>query len=86
MSSFRYDKEKVDLDVASSEAALLNEAIGSGRLDHDFVAYVLGTRSVCQLRATFDFYEVNYGNPIEQVGIVLLIVYTYCYMEFLVFN
>ncbi|XP_030465757.1 annexin D3 [Syzygium oleosum] len=66
VSSFRYDKEVVNMDVANSEAALLHEAIESKQLDQDSVLWVLGTRNIFQLRATFQCYEQNYGTPIDQ--------------------
>lgn len=55
------------MDVANSEAALLHEAIESKQLDQDSVLWVLGTRNIFQLRATFQCYERNYGTPIHQV-------------------
>lgn len=67
VSSFRYDKEVVDMDVANSEAALLHEAIEKKQLDHDSVLWVLGTRNIFQLRATFQCYKQNYGSPIDEV-------------------
>ncbi|XP_030532284.1 annexin D3 [Rhodamnia argentea] len=66
VSSFRYDKEVVDMDVANSEAALLREAIERKQLDQDSVLWVLGTRNIFQLRATFHCYKQNYGSPIDQ--------------------
>ncbi|KAI3425624.1 Annexin [Psidium guajava] len=66
VSSFRYDKEVVDMDVANSEAALLRETIERKQLDQDSVLWVLGTRNIFQLRATFQCYKQNYGSPIEQ--------------------
>ncbi|TXG55963.1 hypothetical protein EZV62_017276 [Acer yangbiense] len=66
VSSFRYDKEMVYMDVANSEAAKLHEAIKAKQLDHDQVVYILGTRNFHQLRETFRCYERNYGIPIKQ--------------------
>lgn len=66
-SSFRYDKEKVDAEVATIEAAMLREAIKKKQLDHDHVLYILGTRSIYQLRATFAAYKQSYGNTIDKV-------------------
>ncbi|KAF8043049.1 hypothetical protein BT93_A1403 [Corymbia citriodora subsp. variegata] len=66
VSSYRYDKEMVSMDVAHSEAALLHEAIERKQLDQDSVLWVLGTRNIFQLRATFQCYEQNYGSPIDQ--------------------
>lgn len=68
--SYRYDKEMVDLDVVKLEAAKLHEAISKKQLDHDDVVWILSTRNVFQLQATFEFYKQNYGNSIDQVWIV----------------
>ncbi|XP_034704736.1 annexin D3 [Vitis riparia] len=66
VSSYRYDKEMVDLNVAKLEAAKLHEAIKKKQLDHDDVVWILSTRNVFQLQATFEFYKQNYGNSIDQ--------------------
>ncbi|KAL5760312.1 hypothetical protein ACOSP7_018824 [Xanthoceras sorbifolium] len=66
VSSFRYDKEMVYLDVANLEATKLHEAIKAKQLDHDQVVYILATRNFHQLKATFRCYKRNYGNSIEQ--------------------
>ncbi|GKU91299.1 hypothetical protein SLEP1_g5195 [Rubroshorea leprosula] len=66
VSSFRYDKEVVDMDVAKLEADRLHEAIKTRQLDDDDVVYILSTRNVCQLRTTFECYKQKYGNPIDQ--------------------
>ncbi|KDP40509.1 hypothetical protein JCGZ_24508 [Jatropha curcas] len=66
VSSYRYDKELVDMNLANSEAAKLHEAIKGKQLDHDDIVFVLGTRNVYQLRATFKCYQENFGAPIEQ--------------------
>ncbi|XP_040991257.1 annexin D3 isoform X1 [Juglans microcarpa x Juglans regia] len=65
VSSYRYDKEVVDMSVARSEAATLHEAIKAKQLDCDQVAWILCTRNFFQLRATFDCYKLNHGNPID---------------------
>ncbi|KAJ4711505.1 Annexin [Melia azedarach] len=66
VSSFRYDKEVVDMGVANSEATRLHEAIKAKQLDHDQVVHILATRNFYQLRATFECYEEKYGNHIEK--------------------
>ncbi|KAG5402203.1 hypothetical protein IGI04_016810 [Brassica rapa subsp. trilocularis] len=53
-TSFRYDKDMADTEVATIEAGMLREAITAKQLDHDHVLYILGTRSIYQLRETFD--------------------------------
>ena len=70
VSSYRFDKEMVDLDVAKLEAAKLHEAINKKQLDHDDVVWILSTRNVYQLQATFEYYKQNYGNSIDQVWLV----------------
>ena len=66
-TSFRYDKEKVDKEVATIEAGMLHEAISKKQLDHDHVLYIIGTRSIYQLRATFVAYKQSYGNTLDKV-------------------
>lgn len=66
VSSYRYDREVVDMVVAKSEAATLHEAIRTKQLDCDSVVWILCTRNVFQLKATFDCYKQNYGKPIDQ--------------------
>lgn len=72
VSSYRYDKELVDNMIAKSEAATLHEAIKTKQLDHDQVVWILSTRNVFQLRATFDYYKLHYGKPIEEVYFLYL--------------
>ncbi|KAL5708336.1 Annexin D3 [Ranunculus cassubicifolius] len=66
VSSFRYDGEVVDGEIAETEAVSLREAIERKQLDHDDVVHILSTRNMFQLRATFQIYEQKYGNPIDQ--------------------
>ncbi|XP_010554472.1 PREDICTED: annexin D3 [Tarenaya hassleriana] len=66
VSSYRYDKEKVDAEVADTEVAMLHEAIENKRLDHDHVMHILGTRNFYQLRTTFDVYKQKFGNTIDK--------------------
>ncbi|KAK6938090.1 Annexin repeat [Dillenia turbinata] len=57
VSSYRHDKDWVDMNVAKLEALHLNEAIEGKQLDHDDVVRILSTKNIYQLRATFDFYK-----------------------------
>ncbi|KAJ9685465.1 hypothetical protein PVL29_017486 [Vitis rotundifolia] len=66
VSSYRYDRELVDLNVAKSDAAKLHEAIEMKQLDRDEVMWILSTRNFFQLRATFEHYKQNYQVPIYQ--------------------
>ncbi|KAJ4972053.1 hypothetical protein NE237_005152 [Protea cynaroides] len=66
VSSYRYERELVDTNLADSEAALLYDAIKKKYLDHDDVVWILSTRNVFQLKATFQCYKQKYGNSIDQ--------------------
>ncbi|KAH9774235.1 hypothetical protein WN944_020603 [Citrus x changshan-huyou] len=66
VSSFRYDKELLDIEAAASEANQLHEAIKAKQLDHDQVVHILATRNFFQLKATFERYEQMHGSPIDE--------------------
>ncbi|XP_021774430.1 annexin D3-like isoform X2 [Chenopodium quinoa] len=66
VSSYRYDKEVVDMNVAKLEAAHLHESIKKKELDHNHVVWILGTRNFFQLRATFACYKQEYSSTIDQ--------------------
>lgn len=68
VSSYRYDEEAVDLVTADSEASSLHEAIQTKKLDEDHVLWIICTRNVHQLRATFECYKKKYGNTIDKVS------------------
>ncbi|XP_023763373.2 annexin D3 [Lactuca sativa] len=61
VSSFRFDGAVVDLDVADDEASKLQEAVKLKQLDQDIVMWILSTRNVFQLKATFESYHKKYG-------------------------
>lgn len=67
VSSYRYDKVAVNLEVAKSEASKLHEAINNKKLDDDHVVWTLSTRNLFQLRETFACYNNLYGNTLKQV-------------------
>lgn len=67
VSSYRYDKEVVDSVVAILEADKMREAIETKHLDRDDFLWILSTRNVFQLKATFQYYKQKYGNSIYQV-------------------
>lgn len=67
VSSYRYNKELVDMNVAKSEAVKLHEAIEKRQLDHDDVVLILSTRNFFQLRATFRCYNQSFQVAIDQV-------------------
>lgn len=67
VSSFRYDKVAVNLEVAKEEASKLHEAINCKQLEDDHIIWILSTRNFFQLRETFACYNNLYGNTLEQV-------------------
>ncbi|KAL2979619.1 hypothetical protein AAZX31_13G182000 [Glycine max] len=66
VSSFRYDKVAVNLEVAKEEASKLHEAINCKQLEDDHIISILSTRNFFQLRETFACYNNLYGNTLEQ--------------------
>ncbi|KAE9620903.1 putative annexin [Lupinus albus] len=66
VSSYRYDKVTVNLEVAKSESTKLYEAINTKKLDDDHIIWILSTRNFFQLRETFASYKHLYGNTLEQ--------------------
>lgn len=66
VSSYRYDGEVVDSIIANLEAAKLREAIETKHLDLDDFLWILSTRNVFQLKATFEVYQQKYGNSMYQ--------------------
>ncbi|KAL4572638.1 hypothetical protein LXL04_019418 [Taraxacum kok-saghyz] len=66
VSSFRFDGAVVDLDVADDEASKLQETVALKQLDQDIVVWILSTRNVFQLKATFESYHKKYGNFLEE--------------------
>ncbi|XVF00300.1 hypothetical protein REPUB_Repub03eG0272900 [Reevesia pubescens] len=66
VTSYRYDKELVDMDVANLEADRLHEAIKTKEFVHDDVVYILSTRNFYQLTTTFECYKKKHGNPIDK--------------------
>ncbi|OIV98962.1 hypothetical protein TanjilG_29365 [Lupinus angustifolius] len=66
VSSYRYDKVTVNLEVAKWESTKLYEAINTKKLDDDHIIWILSTRNIFQLRETFASYKHLYGNTLEQ--------------------
>ncbi|KAL2326410.1 hypothetical protein Fmac_025468 [Flemingia macrophylla] len=66
VSSYRYDKVVVNVEVAKSEASKLHEAINNKQLDDDHIVWILSTRNLFQLRETFACYKNLYQNTLEQ--------------------
>lgn len=67
VSSYRYDKVAVSLEVAKSEAEKLHEAINNKQLDDDHIVWILSTRNLFQLRETFACYKQLYDKTFEEV-------------------
>lgn len=80
-TSFRFDKDMADTEVATIEAGMLREAITAKKLDHDHVLYILGTRSIYQLRATFVAYKQSYENTLDKVSLAFIYVTCICYLD-----
>ena len=68
MSSYRYDKQVVDVEVAKSEAARLRDLILTKQFDHHDLEVILSARNFFHLRATFDWYQQNFGKSIQEVS------------------
>uniref|UniRef100_A0A1D1XW22 Annexin n=1 Tax=Anthurium amnicola TaxID=1678845 RepID=A0A1D1XW22_9ARAE len=66
VTSYRYDGEHVDEELARSEAAQLRFAIATKRLDHEDILRILGTRNKSQLGVTFHHYRQQSGSSIDQ--------------------
>lgn len=66
VSSFRYNGELVDGNIADIEVTKLRDAIETKQLDHDDVVHILSTRNIYQLRATFQLYNQKYGNSVDK--------------------
>ncbi|XP_052193070.1 annexin D3-like [Diospyros lotus] len=66
VSSYRYNGNVVDSNIANSEATKLYEAIQSKHLDDDEFLWILGTRNFFQLKKTFECYQKKYRNSIYQ--------------------
>lgn len=73
VSSFRFDGAVVDLDVADDEASKLQEAVKLKQLDQDIVMWILSTRNVFQLKATFESYHKKYGILLHEVKCLLIL-------------
>lgn len=66
VSSYKYDGEDVDIEIAKAEATMLNEVIRKKQPHHEEVIRILGTRSKCHLKATFELYKQIRGKTIVE--------------------
>ncbi|KAI3781258.1 hypothetical protein L2E82_11267 [Cichorium intybus] len=57
VSSFRFDGAVVDLDVANHEASKLQEVVALKQIDQVIIVWILSTRNLFQLKATFQSYH-----------------------------
>ncbi|KAF9593928.1 hypothetical protein IFM89_026171 [Coptis chinensis] len=61
VGTYRYDGNEVNPNVASSEAKILQDAIGGKHFNHEEVIRIVSTRSKAQLNATFNRYKDVHG-------------------------
>ncbi|KAF6142889.1 hypothetical protein GIB67_022768 [Kingdonia uniflora] len=66
VSTFKYDGEEVNANLAISEASTLKEAIDGKAYNHEDIIRVLSTRSKAQLRATFNRYKDEHSTSITK--------------------
>nr|CAD1821950.1 unnamed protein product [Ananas comosus var. bracteatus] len=66
VSTYRYNGEEINANLAQSEAKILHEAITKGVFNHEEIIRILGTRSKAQLLATFNRYKDEYGSSITK--------------------
>ncbi|KAJ4772597.1 Annexin [Rhynchospora pubera] len=70
VSAYRYEGQKVDNDVAKSEAKALHNALktaGANKIiENDEVVRILSTRSKPHLKAVFKYYKELHGKYLEE--------------------
>ncbi|PKA67007.1 Annexin D3 [Apostasia shenzhenica] len=66
VSSYRYDGDHVDKQLAKSEAKKLFDAVRGKQPCHKDVVRILGTRSKAHLKFAFKYYKEEYGISIEE--------------------
>ena len=71
----------MDSTVANSEAANLHEAIVKRQLDRDDLVWIVSTRSFFHLRETFRCYEQKYGNSIDQVLLLTVVIISFIALQ-----
>ncbi|GAV62093.1 Annexin domain-containing protein, partial [Cephalotus follicularis] len=65
-STYRYDGEEIDEEMAHTEACMLRDAIGENGFNNDEMIRILSTRSKAQLVATFNRYRDIHGTSISK--------------------
>lgn len=72
VSAYRYEGQKVDNDVAKSEAKSIHSAIkgaGANKIsENDEVVRILTTRSKLHLKSVFKYYKEQFGKYLEEVS------------------
>lgn len=66
VSSYRYEGDEVNMNLAKSEAKILHEKISQKAYNHDDLIRVLATRSKAQINATLNHYKNEFGNDMNK--------------------
>ncbi|XP_047342140.1 annexin D3 [Impatiens glandulifera] len=66
VTSYRYDGQAVNTNIANVEAGQLYDFVKRKQLDNDDLVWILSTRNHFQLSETFKCYKLKYGNSIEK--------------------
>ncbi|KAK7373038.1 hypothetical protein VNO80_06433 [Phaseolus coccineus] len=66
VSSYRYEGDEVDLNLAKTEAKLLHDKISKKAYDDDDFIKIFATRSRAQLNAAFNHYKDEFGKDINK--------------------
>jgi annexin D len=76
----------VDSTVANSEAAALHEAVELRQLDRNDLVWIFSTRNFFQLRETFQSYKQKYGNSIDQVHVLTVVIIPFISLQNFLFS
>ncbi|KAF8024909.1 hypothetical protein BT93_F1913 [Corymbia citriodora subsp. variegata] len=66
VSSYRYDGDEVNMNLAKAEAKILHEKISGKAYNHEDLIRILATRSKAQVNATLNHYKNEFGNDINK--------------------
>ncbi|KAL5128687.1 Annexin D1 [Glycine soja] len=66
VSSYRYEGDEVNLNLAKTEAKLLHEKISNKAYNDDDFIRILATRSRAQINATLNHYKDAFGKDINK--------------------
>jgi len=67
ISTYKYDGDEFDENVAHSEATILHQLIEKKAFNDDEIVRILSTRSKKQLCVTFNIFKDLYGTTINKV-------------------